>query len=81
MHENWRSKPAGNPQRPVLKVTMGPALLELALKVTLADSADLQKAAKYVYELGLYTQSEQYAELRLRRNRSTKSSKAKRRQP
>ena len=69
-----KHKEKGQTQKPYLNRSIGPALVELAKRITIADPAEIQKAASYVYELGLYIQSDVYKERRERHNASTRRS-------
>ena len=67
---SWvKGKPAGLPrQKPILKSDMAAGLKEVACKITMADSDEARKAAKYIYELGLYLESDYYKEKRKKAN-------------
>ena len=70
-----KRKEKGQTQKPYLSQSIGPALVELAKRITSADPVEIQKAASYVYELGLYVQSDVYKERRERHNASNRESR------
>jgi hypothetical protein len=70
-----KHKEKGHTQKPYLNQSIGPALVELAKRITVAEPIEIQKAASYIYELGLYIQSDDYKERRERHNSSTRKSR------
>ena len=72
-----KGKPEGLPQKPILMSDMAAGLKEVACKITTADSEEARRAAKYIYKLGLYLESDYYKERRKVLNERAQACKLK----